>query len=141
MDIDLLVIHSIKFDVQYEMTCRIVRIYKDITIFIRENKLRGPSVLSQVIPQGFILSPTLVNIYTAGLHDMLNDSNRGIKCVQYADDFCIYGIKESYKDCIMDLEYIMQRIKAWITTFELILNLEKCSITCFTRSRLSLPLK
>lgn len=55
---------------------------------------------------------------------MLNHSKRVIKCVQYADDFCLYGIKEPYGECILDLEYIMQHIKEWTSTFGFILSSE-----------------
>ncbi|XP_062557306.1 uncharacterized protein LOC134222180 [Armigeres subalbatus] len=64
-----------------------------VTAFLANRKIQiqvGADTLtrhvSQGLPQGDILSPTLFNIYTAKLH---NIKINGVELVQYADDFAV----------------------------------------------------
>lgn len=74
------------------------------------------------------MSPLLFNIYTAGLHSITDNH---IKIVQYADDFCLY--------CIIELKYIIYRIKTWSVEHSFEVAPEKCAIMFFAQKRLKLP--
>ena len=55
------------------------------------------------IPQGYILGPSLFNIYTADLQDNLSGS---ISCYQYADDTTVYKqctVKAEFNRCLSQM--------------------------------------
>lgn len=91
----------------------ITEIFKNREIHIRDhnNALHGTRIVSQGLPQGSVLSPLLFNVYTADLHCIFDDT---IKCIQYADDICLYTIQNSYNACIRDLRYIVFVVKNWL---------------------------
>lgn len=91
----------------------IVSLYQNRKIYIRDdsNQLHGPRFTSLGIPQGSILSPILFNIYTRHLHDLFENP---IKCVQYADDICLYVTRNTYEDCLRDFRHILYVLKMWV---------------------------
>lgn len=114
----------------------ITEIFKNREIHIRDhnNALHGTRIVSQGLPQGSVLSPLLFNVYTADLHCIFDDS---IKCIQYADDICLYTIQNSYNACIRDLRYIVFVVKNWLIDHGFSISPEKSAIMFFTRHRLN----
>lgn len=95
-----------------------------------------PQTIYHGLPQGSVLSPILFNLYSGNIHTQINNL---ANCIQYADEFCIYSIQNTYDDCICVLENIMQAVLKWTEETGMTLSTEKCSIMFFTRHRLRAP--
>lgn len=126
----------IEMEINTNAATSIVELYRNRTIFIRDhnNQLFGPRTVSHCLPQGAVLSPILFNAYTADLHDMFDDP---IKCIQYADDICLYSIQDTYSQCITQLRHVMYYLKEWLKRHGFTLSPQKSAILFFTRHRLS----
>ncbi|XP_035912511.1 uncharacterized protein LOC118512332 isoform X1 [Anopheles stephensi] len=94
--------------------------------------------VSNGLPQGDVLSPTLFNIYTSSCHDI----NMGkIKLLQYADDFVIIetGLTQNA------VENSIQRSLNWLTLKLKELNLEinpqKCTYMTFPKNNFNVNIQ
>lgn len=113
----------------------IVELYRDREIFIRDHQgqLHGPRLTSQGLPQGSKMSPILFNVYTADLHGMWDDS---VSCIQYADDMCIYAVRDTYAESLGALRHIMYCLKVWTSDNNFTISPEKSAVMVFTRHRI-----
>lgn len=81
------------------------------------------------IPQGSLLGPLLFVIYIDDLPDNLFCRNLG-----YADDFKVFRQIKTQADC-HTLQSDIDRLKDWCVRNDMDLNIDKCSVITFTRSR------
>lgn len=111
----------------------IVSLYRHRKLFIknRVNRLLGPRITSEGIPQGSILSPLLFNIYTRELKIRSDFS-----VIQYADDFVFYCEQKKLVECINSLNLCMNQISAWTDALGFSICLRKTSVQIFTRHNL-----
>ena len=116
----------------------LIDLYNSRKIYIRNhnNNLIGPRTVRQGIPQGSTLSPLIFNLYTASIHQIWEND---IKCIQYADDICLYTSQSSYKECITKLKHMIYNLNNWLHYHSFELNLDKTVIIFFTRHRLQTP--
>lgn len=83
----------------------IINIYTNRFVFIKQkNKITGPRITSQGIPQGSVLSPLLFNLYTIDIHTTWSPN---ISCLQYVDDFAIYSNGKQFQESISTLKHIV----------------------------------
>lgn len=109
-----------------------------ITGFLRNRRLvmqlREGSVsrvISDGLPQGDVLSPTLFNLYTVGLHTITED---GVELVQFADDF---GIIVRAKNTSLLNEKVQEAVNLFSEKAEELnfkINTEKTKIILFTNN-------
>ncbi|XP_072403273.1 uncharacterized protein [Diabrotica undecimpunctata] len=110
--------------------CLVIPIPK---VFIQCNdRLIGPRVVHQGLPQASALSSSLYNLYTIDLH------STGIKCniLQYADDFCFYTVNNSYQQSINSIKTIMCDAREYFFKQGFELTTKKSAVVFFTRHRL-----
>lgn len=79
--------------------------------------------LKRGVPQGSILGPTLFNIYTTELSNILKSHNVGFKL--YADDTQFYFPFENVEKCKEKIQLIMTDVMGWMNRKKLKLNEEK----------------
>lgn len=137
--VDLNILHKklSSFGININVSSSITELYRNRQIYIKDhnNYLWGPRTVYQGLPQGSVLSPLLFNVYTADLHDMVSDS---IKCIQYADDFCLYTIHDTYNGCMANLRQIVECVKIWLLDSGFSMSPEKSAVMVFTRHRLKM---
>lgn len=85
------------------------------------------------LPQGFVLSPLLYNLYTADMGTCLN-SNCHI--LQYADDLVLYVTDSSVIDAASSLCLSLDSLNQWLLSHGLALSAPKSSAMVFSRKRL-----
>lgn len=132
INLDILVEEIKKFSIPDRAAKNITKLYRDRLTYIRgssDEKL-GPRVNTLGLPQGSVLSPILFNIYTSGLHNIINHT---CSIIQYADDFCFYLTHKKYDTCIKNLSYAGNLIKEWYLDYGLEVSVEKSVTTVFTR--------
>lgn len=135
VDLDFLESKLLSGGVDSIFAAGVVELFRNRKVFVRDhnNVLHGPRNVSLGLPQGSVLSPYLFNIYTAGLHDLFSAP---IKCIQYADDFCIYTVRGSVSECVVDLEYTLRTLEKWLTEHGFTLSPSKSAVVYFTRHRM-----
>ncbi|XP_035911816.1 uncharacterized protein LOC118512062 isoform X2 [Anopheles stephensi] len=101
------------------------------TIEIKSEGEKLKKLVSDGLPQGDVLSPTLFNIYTKKIHETLNNSDG--KVLQYADDFVIIQKGKT----ATELEYKMQTaINSFSNTIQglkLPINIDKTKFMIFSK--------
>lgn len=90
-----------------EITCWVTEFLRNRQINMRVNEKVVTRQVSDGLPQGDVLSPTLFNIYTSKLHEIQQE---GVILVQYADDF---GIVVKGKN----LQEVNQRGQRYVNIF------------------------
>lgn len=135
VSLDMLTVKLKSLKLSNWVATRIIELYRDREIFIRDHhgQLHGPRLASQGLPQGSILSPILFNVYTADLHGIWDDS---VSCIQYADDMCIYAVRDTYAESVRALRHIMYCLKIWTTDNNFTISPEKSAVLVFTRHRI-----
>lgn len=93
--------------------------------------------VSQGLPQGDILSPTLFNIYTAKLHDIQVE---GVTLVQYADDFAVVIIGDSEEEINERGNRFMEFFIESTAQLNFAVNVQKTKIVLFTNSPIKLQI-
>ncbi|XP_059219431.1 RNA-directed DNA polymerase from mobile element jockey [Stomoxys calcitrans] len=83
------------------------------------------------LPQGSCLSPTLFNIYTAGLHSV-EDSNTML--FQYADDFILMSFDYDFDWALNNLCRKTSQFKEICSSLNLSFNPSKCSTMYFAKN-------
>lgn len=112
----------------------ILRLFSSRKIFVRDRKgaLHGPRVSNQGLMQGSVLSPILFNIYTFSLHTLWEED---VTCIQYADDICIFAVKNSLQECKAELENIVKTLQPWMSNHGFNMAPQKCAVMICSRSR------
>lgn len=111
----------------------LVNLFLNRQVFIRCNdRLIGPRVVHQGLPQGSVLSPLLFNLYTLDLHSI------GIRCsiLQYADDFCFYNVNKLYQQSINSTKMVLGDAREYFFKQGFDLTANKSAVVFFTRHRL-----
>ena len=81
------------------------------------------------VPRGLVLGPLLFLIY---VNDMPSVLVNGASVIQYADDTTLYSSRKEIYDLCNELTFNLSRIKAWLDTNYLSLNVSKTYFTIFT---------
>ena len=94
------------------------------------------------VKQGCMLSPTLFNLYLSDLPEFLNsssstdilldDSERPINCLLYADDLVIFSRSAN------GLQTLLNKLESYCEKTELTLNLDKTKVIIFNNCGKSL---
>ena len=87
------------------------------------------------VKQGCMLSPTLFNLYLSDLPEFLNsssstdilldDSERPINCLLYADDLVIFSLSAN------GLQTLLNKLESYCEKTELSANLDKTKVMIF----------
>jgi len=86
-------------------------------------------LISDGLPQGDVLSPSLFNIYTKDIHDKIN--RLGIQIIQYADDFAIITQSHSHHILQTKMQEIMKQFSDITDELKLEINTEKTKFMIF----------
>ena len=94
------------------------------------------------VKQGCMLSPTLFNLYLSDLPEFLNsssstdilldDSERPINCLLYADDLVIFSLSAN------GLQTLLNKLESYCEKTELTVNLDKTKVMIFNNCGKSL---
>lgn len=88
-------------------------------------------VLTNGLPQGSCLSPTLFNLYTAKLHKL---EKEGIRIFQFADDFVILGHGTDFQSTSARIQTTANKFYNECRKLNLSFNLEKTNSILFLKS-------
>ena len=83
------------------------------------------------VPQGSVLGPLLFLIY---VNDMPSVLVNGASVIQYADDTTLYSSGKKMEDLCNELTINLSKIKTWLDTNYLSLNVSKTYFTIFTNN-------
>lgn len=114
------------------LACNIVRLFAERNISIKTASGIGDSrTVSAGLPQGFVLSPFLFNVYTRDIFDLGFNAT----ILQYADDFCIYTRCKEFQQCKINLNHIMYICNLYFPENGFTLSDDKSAVMLFTRHR------
>lgn len=95
------------------------------------NKKTEEENIARGLPQGSPLSPLLFNIMTTDL-----TLTEGLKKVTYADDITIIAINKNLAEAKNILEIGLKQTIEWANKWELLINLTKSKLMCFTKNKI-----
>ena len=97
------------------------------------NSRSSPDVMKYGVPQGSVLGPTLFNVYSRPLGDVM--LKYGISYHMYADDSQLYIDFSSCDEetAMANLQLCIQEIKTWLRDNFLLLNEKKTEVVKFGR--------
>lgn len=87
------------------------------------------------VPQGTVLGPILFNTY---INDLTNIKIKG-KVISYADDTVIIFSGDSWQMAQKQVQEDMQKVKNWLDTFKLSLNITKTKYIAFSITMANRP--
>ena len=90
------------------------------------------------VPQGSVLGPLFFLIY---VNDMMSAVVDSASIIQYADDTTLYCSKSNINDLCRCLSTNLSKIKMWLDSNYLSLNLTKTTFTVFTNKKISCVLE
>ena len=99
-------------------------------IVVLEGAASGPSSVISGVPQGTVLGPILVLLYTNDLPDGVVNSTARL----FADDCIVYRSIRNVHDAIL-LQNDLDSIAKWKLTWEIKFNIDKCFIMHSGRAR------
>lgn len=85
------------------------------------------------LPQGYVLSPLLYNLYTADIGSCLNND---CHILQYADDIALYVTNKSIEAAASSLCVSLDSLNQWLIPHGMSLSAPKSSMVVFSRRRL-----
>ena len=97
-----------------------------------KNKLSKNVKLTNGVPQGAILSPTLFNLFTL---DLPIPHSPNSKLITYADDITIVTQNTSIPINTLDTQSYITQLELWLTSNRMSASAEKSSITLITTDR------
>ena len=127
-----------KMEISEKLTRRIKEIYAETKNVVRiKNHNTKEFWTVRGVRQGCPLSPTLFNIYVAGLEEELRKGQAGgivvgerkVWSLTYADDIVLMADREE------ELKEMLKRFKKFFNEVELELNTEKTKIVVFEKRR------
>lgn len=121
-----------------ELNCWITNFLMNRKIVLQTNDKKLTRIISEGLPQGDVLSPTLFNVYTAQMHEIQVD---GVELVQYADDFGIIVTAKSVEMLETKGQAYLDSFVETATTLNLTINPEKTKTILFQASNKSLDYK
>ena len=86
------------------------------------------------VPQGSVLGPLLFLVY---VNDMSTVLTEGASVIQYADDTTLYCSKSNVNETCRILSTNLSRIKIWLDSNYLSLNISKTHFTIFTNKSIN----
>lgn len=89
------------------------------------------------VPQGTVLGPLLFSVYIDGLLSLLPDAD----VISYADDTVIIVKDKKWTETFKKAEKALCRIKSWLDTNLLSLNIDKTNFICFSLTKASAPVE
>lgn len=133
VDLNILARKLFKINCSRNVIRGILQLFSNRKIYVRDHKgdLHGPRVLTQGLMQGSVLSPILFNVYTASLHNLWEDNT----CIQYADDICVFAVKNTEHECVSELERIVDKLGVWMRDHGFELAPQKCAVMICSRAR------
>ena len=102
----------------------------------RQFEVKYQGILSQSftikagVPQGYVLAPTLYNIFTSDIRTARNAS-----IAQLADDTAIYTSDEDINRTTETIQRHVNRLTTWFTKWRIKVNTDKTQAIIFTRRR------
>lgn len=87
--------------------------------------------ISDGVPQGAILSPSLFNLYIADLPQRFSNNS---KLIQYADDTIIYSSSKSIQNANNNINTALHDLSEYLKLWKIKINQEKCESIIFRNS-------
>ncbi|KAL1395836.1 hypothetical protein pipiens_010953 [Culex pipiens pipiens] len=107
------------------LRCRVLRLQTEDGVV--------EQVISEGLSQGCPAAPTLYNFYTAGLHDL---SNETCKLVQFADDFAVIATGASLELAEQRLNGFLDVLAGRLKELDMEVSPSKCAAIAFTGKRI-----
>ena len=87
-------------------------------------------LLRQGVPQGGVISPTLILVF---IDDLVSELPRGVKAALYADDLVLWCKEEHASTANYRIQQAIDQLTAWTEDWCVNVNKDKSSTTLFTK--------
>lgn len=126
------------FNIPIEISSWILQFLRNRKILFETRDHTLTRFVSNGLPQGDVLSPTLFNIYTAALH---NTENPDAILVQYADDFGLIVRAKNLHELNIKVQEQVDILNSKLKDLNFTINPSKTKIILFQNSNNSLTIK
>ncbi|XP_058816706.1 uncharacterized protein LOC131679982 [Topomyia yanbarensis] len=127
-----------EMDFAVDITRWITNFLHNRTLILQSEEGRVEMIAEQGLPQGDVLSPMLFNLYTAKLHDAVQE---GVVTIQFADDFLKIIKGKTRDEAVAKAQIEIDHFASKCTDLHLQLNETKTKAILFTAANIDLILK
>jgi hypothetical protein len=127
---DGLIYKLIKITFPEYIICWIIEFLANRSFGVRvNNSITDRLIISAIVPQGAVLSPTLFSIF---INDIpINYSRNECYSLLFADDLCAYFIYKQKRTVVKTIELYLDRIENWLKSWQLTMAPNKCNYIIF----------
>ena len=98
-----------------------------------QNQLSNPQKLTQGLPQGSVISPTL---FTIMINDLTYNKNTNIHYSKFADDIAIWTSQNKTTECLDLIQIGLNHLSHWTKQWGLTISTAKTKAIFFTRKKI-----
>ena len=120
----------IAVNIPLQITIWVYSFLRNRNLQIESNKKIQNMLVTDGLPQGDVMSPSLFNIYTKDIHTIINDTQENI-IIQYADDFVILSSGKNENELKNNLQKSLNSFTQEIEKLNQVIKINKTKFMIF----------